>query len=165
MRRFSKFRNRVESLSVPDLDLKVSCKELCSGIFWVITESVSINDYKLLMFDIPCDTYGNPTGSHKIQLNAKSGSTYNHRLLWKSEIKNNSTHRPYNTRSYDYYPRGRVSIGSNKATIYLNPHINKQEIVDEIKLQFGLSNHNISEIRVVVDGSAHYKCFIDCENE
>ena len=136
-------------------------KQLCSGIFWKITESVDISDYNLLMFEIPCDVYGNHTGSHKIPLNAKSGGTYNHKLLWESEIKNNSAHRPYNKRPYDYYPRGRVEIANNKAVVYLNTHINKPPIINEIKLKFGLSNHNIPEVRVVVDGSAHYKCFLD----
>ena len=141
-------------------------KELSSGIFWIITESAESldnNDFKLLMFDIPCDVYGNHAGTHKIPLNAKSGGTYNHKILWDSEIKNNSAHRPYNKRSYDYYPRGRIEIANNRATIYLNPHINRSPILDNIKLNFGLGKHNIPEVRVVVDGSVHYKCFIDWE--
>ena len=134
--------------------------ELCYGIFWIITETRDISDYKLLMFPIPCDIYGNHIGTPKIPLNTKTG-TYNHSLLWESEIKNNSAHRPYNKKSYGYYPRGRITISNNRATIYLNPHINRPPVVNKIKLEFGLSIHNILNVRVVVDGSDHYKCFID----
>jgi hypothetical protein len=138
-------------------------KELCSGIFWIITESRALNSYKLLMFDIPCDINGNLRGTHKIPLNAKSGNTYNHKLLWEDVIKNNPGHRPYNKKDYDHYPRGRVEISNSRATIYLNPHIEKPGIINDIKRGFGLNEHTIPEIRIVVDGSVHYRCFIDKE--
>ena len=139
-------------------------KELCSGIFWIITESRALDSYKLLMFDIPCDINGNHRGTHKIPLNAKSGNTYNNKRLWEDEIKNNPGHKSYNKKDFDHYPRGRVEISNSRATIYLNPHIEKPSIIDDIKRRFGLNEHTIPEIRVVVDGSAHYRCFIDKEN-
>lgn len=136
-------------------------KELSSGIFWVITDDRDFDDYKLLFFDIPSDPYGNHHGTHKIALNAKSGGTYNHKKLWESEIKNNSAHKPYNKKDYNYYPRGRVEISNNKATIYINPNINVLKITNEIKRVFGLNPRNIADIRIVNDGGSHYKCWMD----
>ena len=136
-------------------------RQLCSGVFWVITDDSDISTYKLLMFEIPCDLQGNAIGGHQIPLNSKSGGTYNHKKLWNEEIKNKTIHRPYGKKEYDYYPRGRVEIANDRAIIYLNPNINSTKIVNDIKLRFGLSRHNISNVRVSTDNSEHYKCFID----
>jgi hypothetical protein len=134
---------------------------LCSGIFWVLTDNGEMENYKLLAFTIPCDARGIVTGRHTIPLNSKSGTTYNHKIMWESRVRNNPAYKPYNKKGYDYYPRGRVEVANNKAVIYLNPHINKPEIVDEIKDKFGLSEQNIGSVRVVADNSAHYGCFIN----
>jgi hypothetical protein len=142
-------------------DLFTEAKELSSGIFWVITDNRDISDYKVIFFDIPCDIDGTPTGTHTIALNSKNELTYNHKKIWETEIKINSNHRPYNKKDYDYYPRGRVRIANNRADIYLNPNINKSNIIDEIKRSFGLSSHNISNVRIMNDNSTHYQCWID----
>ena len=136
-------------------------KQLCSGIFWILSDCYDLSDYKLLIFDIPCDSNGKPNKTHSIQLNSKRGNTYNHKKIWENEVKTNNEHRPYNKRDYNYYPRGRVEISHNKAIIYLNPHINKYYFIDIIKTKFCLSDKNIHEIRIIVDGSDHYKCFLD----
>ena len=135
--------------------------ELCSGIFWVIADSLDLEDYRLLAFTIPCDRNGKPLGIHAIELNAKSGGTYNHKKLWESEVKNNPAHKPYNKMDYNYYPRGRVEISNDKATIYLNPHIFETFIIADVEEQFGLTPDNISTGGVVADGSSHYKCWMD----
>ena len=136
-------------------------RELRSGVFWVISDNYDLSGYTLLMFDIPCDPNGQPSNTHTIELNSKSGTTYNHKKLWEEEIKNNNEHRLYNKKSYDYYPRGRVQVSHNRADIYLNQHINQPTIIEEIKEKFGLYTHNISKVRVIVDGSVHYRCFLD----
>jgi len=136
-------------------------KQLCSGIFWVLSDSFDLSEFELLVFDIPCDSDGKPNNTHAIELNSKSGNTYNHKKLWESEVKNNSKYRPFNKKNYDYYPRGRVEISNNRASIYLNPHINKANFLDLIKENFGLLPENISEVRIIVDGSVHYQCFLD----
>jgi hypothetical protein len=133
-------------------------KQLCSGIFWVLSDNYDLSDYKLLIFDIPCDLNGKPDNTQSIELNSKSGNTYNHKKLWESEVKNNNKYRPYNKKDYNYYPRGRVEISNNKATIFLNSNINKPLFIDEIKEKFGLS---LPEVRINVDGSVHYQCFLD----
>jgi hypothetical protein len=133
-------------------------KQLCSGIFWVLSEYNDLSDYKILVFSIPCDPYGTPLNIQTIELNSKSGTTYNHKKIWENEVKNNNEYKPYNRKGYDYYPRGRVEISHNRAVIYLNPHINKPVFIDEIKREFGLS---CPDVRVKTDGSDHYRCFLD----
>ena len=145
-------------------DYFTEAKELCSGIFWVIADNRELTDWKLIVFDIPCDTDGNQVGEVEIPLNAKSGGTYNHRKIWDTQIKGNPSHRPYNREDYDYYPRGRVMIANNRATVYLNPNVNVDSVVSEVRLKFGLSDHNVPEVRVVNDGSVHYRCWMDRED-
>jgi hypothetical protein len=134
--------------------------QLCSGIFCVISDNFDLSDHILLVFEITCDINGNPKNT-SIELNSKSGTTYNHKKTWENKVKNDNKHRPYNKKDYDYYPRGRVQISNNRADIYLNPNINQPGIVNKIKLNFGLSNENISEVSVISDGSFHYQCFLD----
>ena len=68
-----------------------------------------------------------------------------------------------NKHPYDYFPRGRVEIANRCAVIFINPHINQPDIVDEIKLKFGLGNHKITKIRIVEDNSVHYQCLLGRE--
>jgi hypothetical protein len=136
-------------------------KELCSGVFWILSDYYDLSDYKFLPFVIPCDRNGIPNNTHTIELNSKSGNSYNHKRLWENNIKNDNNYRPYNKKSYDYYPRGRVEISNNKATIFLNPNINKSNFIDKIKEEYGLIPYNISEVRIISDGSGHYQCFLD----
>ena len=143
-------------------DIFEETKQLCCGVFWVITDNDDLSDSQLLVFDIPC----NPDGSLEnkslpIELNSKKGNSYNHKKLWDAEIKNNSKHKPYNKKDFDYYPRGRVEISHNKATIFLNPNININSIVQKIKQMFGLSTSNIPMVKIIADGSTHYQCWTD----
>lgn len=103
------------------------------GVFWII-------DGKLSAF--PFDE----TATEGV---AKSGKTYNHKLLWE-HIK------PCN-KPFDYYPRGRVDYNSKgKAIIYMNPCI-ENKYIDEIKTAFGIT----SEPVIRYDYSEHYKCDYD----
>ena len=143
-----------------DLDIVTEAKELSSGIFWIITEDPGISYYELLMFDIPCDSEGNTT-ENMTKLNSKNGLTYNHKRIWDEVVKGSNIYKSFNRKEYNYYPRGRIDIANNKATIYLNPNINRDDIIEEIKREFGLSEYNISKVRVITDNSFHYRCFID----
>ena len=136
-------------------------KQLCSGVFWILTDHFDLSEYRILTFEIPCDSNGIPNNTHSIKLNSKSGNTYNHKKLWEEEIKNNRKYRPYNKKDYNYYPRGRVEISNNRAAIFLSPYINSPVFIDVIKQNFGLFSCNIPEIRVITDGSDHYQCFLD----
>lgn len=80
---------------------------------------------------------------------AKSGNTYNHRLLWEAV-------RP-DKHPWNYYPRGRVEINPKGIPIiYMSPHIS-QEHLAEIRRIFGL---HISPV-IRIDTSLHYHCFLD----
>jgi hypothetical protein len=136
-------------------------RQLRSGVFWILSDNYDLSDHKFLMFVIPCDPDGNHDNTLSIELNSKSGNNYNHKKLWEIEVKNNNEYRPYNKKDYDYYPRGRVEISNNKATIFLNPNINKENFIIEIQKNFGLFSYDISEVNVKADGSEHYQCFLD----
>jgi hypothetical protein len=158
------YEDNIDKIISKDVEYLTEAKELSSGIFWVITDDRKINSYKFLYFNIPCDVDGSPTGTHEIAINSKNGTTYNHKNTWEDEVKNNSKHRPYNKKDYDYYPRGRIQITNKRADIYINPNINRPKIIDDIKKEFGLSSYNIQNIRVMADNSNHYQCWIDREH-
>jgi len=132
---------------------------LSAGIFWVITDDYGIDGYTLLCFNYRCDADGNNLES--VELNSKNGLTFNHKNTWETYVKNNSKHRGYNKKPFDHYPRGRVQITNNKAEVYLNPHIIRDDIIGEIKRRFGLCG--VSKVRVIADNSTHYQCFLDRE--
>ena len=80
---------------------------------------------------------------------AKSGKTYNHKLLWE-HIK------PCN-KPFDYYPRGRVGYNAKGAAIiYMNPQI-EDKYRSEIKAAFRIT----SDPMIKYDHSEHYKCYLD----
>ena len=127
-----------------------------SGVFWII-DTDNIENNKKYCFKIPCDTNGNPRDTQKYDLNAKSGTTYNHEKLWKMLGSKFTNNKPYN-----YYPRGRVDISNSKVIVYLNPLINTSEIQEFIKKEFNLTSHNgIKKVTFKSDGSEHYKCYLD----
>lgn len=112
-------------------------KENSKGVFWVI-------DDKVFAFPFSHDVYS-------IGI-AKSGTTYNHKKLWL-EIKPKGCNKPYN-----YYPRGRVDFtNKGKPVIYMNPNIITDDIISDIKVEFGLCE----EPKIIADCSEHYKCYLD----
>ena len=84
---------------------------------------------------------------------AKSGLTYNHKLLWPY-VRPKGCRKPYN-----YYPRGRVDYtGKGKPVLYMNQNI-ALELVPKIIKAFGLEEDAV----VRIDRSRHYRCFLDPE--
>ena len=73
-----------------------------------------------------------------------------HKNLWK-EISRSR-------KSYDYYPRGRVIKKRDKYIIFLNSIIATDEIIDLIIEFYELDKDNTV---VHVDGSEHYRCYLD----
>jgi hypothetical protein len=117
------------------LYIRGMAKELSRGVFWVI-------DGKLLAFPF----YDNATSGI-----AKSGNTYNHKMLWR-DIQPSGKNVPYN-----YYPRGRVDISNKgKAIIYMNPNVD-ESFIPEIRSEFGITE----EPTIRYDYSEHYKCYLD----
>ena len=105
------------------------------GVFWIV-------EGELLAFPF---REGSSTGM------AKSGNTYNHRLLWPYV-------KPVKCRkSYDYYPRGRIDIdGKGKTVIYLNPNIG-EEWIPILCQMFELDKAPV----IRYDYSRHYRCWMD----
>lgn len=130
-------------------------RELSKGIFW-IKDPDNIEDTGIFL-DIPCTPDG--TAFDGSELNAKTGTTYNHERTWLLLDSSVTEGRPYN-----YYPRGRVEISSGKAIIYANPNIANNELVKWCVDKFNLTAANgINKIRIIADGSQHYKCYLDTE--
>lgn len=132
-------------------------RDLSRGIFW-ITDISNIDNNKLY-FQIPCDKNGNVQSQPNVSLdlNAKSGTTYNHERTWSQLSSKYTNNKPFN-----YYPRGRVEIANCKATIYLSPHIATEEVKQWCIDRFNLTSvQGITKVRLVADGSAHYKCHLD----
>ncbi len=106
------------------------------------------------IFYIPiyCSRDGIPF--EKESFNSKKGNSYNHKATWEM-LKGAIT----KGKPFDYYPRGRVEIVRNRATIWLNGNILSR--VNDIKRLFGLNGMNIGEVLIKEDGSKHYECHFD----
>lgn len=129
--------------------------DLSKGIFWVKDpDNISSGN---LYFNVPCDVFGEPTSIEGLDLTAKCGTTFNHERTWKQLSNNITEGKPYN-----YYPRGRVEINNGKAIIYANPNIVNDDLQEWCKDKFNLYPYNgIKSIRMIADGSEHYKCYLD----
>ncbi len=128
--------------------------ELSKGIFWIVDRDDPDANRKYC-FLIPTDAEGNNISG--MELNSKNGSTLNHERVWM-ELPASLTRN----RSFDYYPRGRVEISHGKAAIYLNPAVCTEEMKDFLTRVFGLFSANgIRSVRMIADGSSHYRCHLD----
>ncbi len=86
---------------------------------------------------------------------SKSGDNYNHRLMW-DHVKPRGCNK-----AFDYYPRGRVEMNSKGIPlIYMSHHIG-DDVLNLIKEEFELGE----KLKVHYDGSEHYKCHRDWEND
>lgn len=121
---------------------------LYKGVFW-ITAAQS----EQYFFRNPCNSMGDITGATEYPLCSKDGTNYNHKILWSLLSKALTQNKPF-----DYFPRGRVEIRNAKATVYLNPDINTEEVQSYTIGIFGLLKENgIDTVRFVSYGSNHYK--------
>ena len=103
------------------------------GVFWIV-------EGKLLAFLF------DETATEGI---AKSGKTFNHKLLWESV-------KPCN-KPYDYFPRGRVDLSAKgEAVIYMSPHIGEEHLAG-IKAAFEITTNPV----IRYDHSEHYRCYLD----
>ena len=121
------------------------------GLFWCT------NKYSdppvFITISVECDAIGNSLES-TVLFTSKSGANFNHAAEWQRLPKEVTQGKPYN-----YYPRGRVEVRDGKVTIFLNPVLNEERIVQAIKDAFDLKEGgDIKSIRVISDGSRHYQC-------
>jgi hypothetical protein len=133
------------------------------GIFWVFTDARDFEEYTL--YSISGHTIGStaPVGCDDMQFDSEIPRSFNHRLMWEEgETKGNPHMKQYTGKPYNHYPRGRVELKDDRATIFLSPHIiGHLNVMEDIKKRFNLSPYKISDVRVVADGSDHYKCWMD----
>lgn len=88
---------------------------------------------------------------------AKSDSI-SHKDAWAQFAKSEDKH--FRRLEYDYYPRGRVVVRNGAAMVFLSRHIVTNEVLSAVNQIFGLTAP-----KVHVDGSRHYACYIDREND
>lgn len=131
---------------------------LYRGIFWI--KDIDNIEQSDLYFQIPCDSNGNindPEFSMSDLQSSKGKDNYNHKRVWNSLDRKYTDNKPF-----DYYPRGRVEISNGKATIYASPHIPQEKLKNWVIDKFNLTSYNgIRKIRMVADGSEHYRCYLD----
>lgn len=121
---------------------------LYKGIFWY-----DPSQGRLIVKKVACNENG--AALEAVEYSSKSGDNFNHQAEWAKMPKSVTGGHPYN-----YYPRGRVEVKKNKATVYLNPVLNTPRVVELIDVEFGLCNGTIS-VRTVPDGSSHYGYLVD----
>ena len=132
--------------------------KLYKGIFWIVNiDEINSDTNRNYIFKLECDKNGDIINAEDYELDAKSGTTYNHKLHWESLPKDLKQGVEYN-----YYPRGRVEIRNEIATIYANPNICTDGLRYFITEEFGLIETNgIKKVNLKADGSEHYKCCLD----
>ncbi|MDL2214229.1 hypothetical protein LJB76_01555 [Clostridia bacterium OttesenSCG-928-O13] len=137
-----------ESLWLKDGE-NCATKKPLSGIFWVITDDLSLDDFSLLALDSTA-----PPTSYK-------GNSHTHKTAWSMRSVLFSGHPLYHShlkrREFDYYPRGRVELRKRgdilTAIIWLNPDIHHPMVIHEIAEAFCLSD---CKVQVKEDHSRHY---------
>lgn len=123
------------------------------GIFWCANFDTECPE--LITVSAACDKNGD--SKELVRFSSKSGNNFNHRPEWERLDRSITAGRPFN-----YYPRGRVEIKNGKATVFLNPAINKECIVYRIMDAFELITGELNCINIKCDGSSHYR--FTCES-
>jgi hypothetical protein len=109
------------------------------------------DNFGLIIVAVECDCHGKSMHCD-VEYTSKSGENFNHQMEWVKLDKKITQGRKYN-----YLPRGRVEVKNNKVSIFLNPNINTERIIQTIIRDFDLSG--IEDIKVQSDGSKHYKYY------
>lgn len=133
-------------------------RQLYRGIFWI----TDIDDYwnSKLYFQIPCNSNGDIDDMNfQIQptMSSTGSNNYNHERVWKTLSKKETNNNPFN-----YYPRGRVEIFNSIAKVFHSPYLNQEELKRWVIDKFNLNKVNgIKKIKMIADGSNHYRCYLD----
>ncbi len=132
--------------------------QLYRGIFWI--PDVNNVGSSNLYFTIPCDVFGD-INDHEFHIPDSMSSTgsdnYNHQRVWNSLERRYTKGKPFN-----YYPRGRVEISNGVAKVFHSPRIPQDELRKFVIDKFNLTSHNgIKKIKMIADGSDHYRCYLD----
>ena len=118
------------------------------GAFWITGDSVKDiirGNFKLVCEKRLCDINGkdvNITGSK---------NSLSHKNLWKNEFG-----KDQNDKSFDYYPRGRVSIYKGTAFIHIHSILHTPTIVDAIIEEYGIDKLEVEVERNDILQGSHY---------
>lgn len=132
--------------------------QLYRGIFWItdLNNLYSTNLY----FQIPCDENGDICDfDFRIPdtMSSTGSDNYNHKRVWS-----NLTNKETKNKPFDYFPRGRIEISNGIAKIFHSPYIDQNELKSWAIDKFNLTLSNgIKKIKMIADGSAHYRCYLD----
>lgn len=133
-------------------------KQLYRGIFWI--PDIHNVQSSQLYFLIPCDNNGiidDINFTIPSTMSSTGSDNYNHKRLWATLEKKYTNGKPF-----DYYPRGRVEISNGVAKVFHSVHIPQDELKQFVVDKFNLTSHNgVKKIKMIADGSEHYKCYLD----
>ena len=120
------------------------------GLFWLIPDYNG--DYKMLSYSANCNENG-IANENQPPYNSKKGNSYSHKNSWY--IVTSTLPIKIRSKPWNYYPRGRVEIANNKATVYHNPIFSQwQDFINEIIREFELKEFTV---RFISDYSKHYQ--------
>lgn len=128
--------------------------ELGKGLFW-LTRTKEGN-FQILCCKLLCFRDG--VTIEEVETGFCENDGISHERAWdKMQKDENTKNKPFN-----YFPRGRVQIKKGKATIFANPILCNDSVIDVVKESFGLTLENgINKIRVKADNSKHYQFLME----
>ena len=119
------------------------------GIFWC--KQFKSGTPELIIVSVPCDSSGAPLET--VSFSGKSGNGFNHKSEWERLPKSVTGGAPF-----DMFPRGRVEVKRGNVTVFLNPDLCREAVIQRIINDFELqSNWASGSVRFVGDGSRHYR--------
>ena len=123
------------------------------GAFWIKGDSVKDiirGNFELICEKRLCDFNGKDVNI----LASKNSLT--HKNLWKNEFG-----AQHGNKSFDYYPRGRVSIYKGTAFIHIHSILHTPAIVDAIINEYGIDKLDVEVERNDLLQGSHYDFLLD----
>ena len=118
------------------------------GAFWIKGDSVKDiirGNFELICEKRLCDFNGKDVNI------LASKNSLNHKNLWKNEFG-----AKHENKSFDYYPRGRVSIYEGTAFIHIHSILHTPAIVDSIIKEYGIDKLDVEVERNDLLQGSHY---------
>ena len=123
------------------------------GAFWIKGDSVKDiirGNFELICEKRLCDFNGKDVNI------LASKNSLNHKNLWKNEFG-----AQHDGKSFDYYPRGRVSIYKGTAFIHIHSILHTPAIVDAIINEYGIDKLDVEVERNDLLQGSHYDFLLD----
>ena len=117
---------------------------LAKGIFWI--KDINNVENSIIHLGIFVDTCGNIDPEI---YDTKHDKEFNYKKIWNSLNKEITEGK-----SYDYFPRGRVTVASNKAIVYVSSHLFNYKTFNIVCDIFDLRKENeMYDVRMRTDSS------------